>query len=68
LTNEALGWPLDLMAEAGGHALVIYDYEYTDNGDGSYEISRYQYGLIRLEDLLNSVPDYTPVKMIREGI
>ena len=47
---------------------VIYDYEYTDNGDGSYEISRYQYGLIRLEDLLNSVPDYTPVKMIREGI
>lgn len=47
---------------------VIYDYEYTDNGDGSYEISRYQYGLIRLEDLLNSAPDYTPVKMIREGI
>lgn len=68
LTNKALGWPLDLMAAADGRALVIYDYEYTDNGDGSYEISRYQYGLIRLEDLLNSVPDYTPVKMIREGI
>ena len=68
LTNKALGWPLDLMAAADGRALVIYDYEYTDNGDGSYEISRYQYGLIRLEDLLNNVPDYTPVKMIREGI
>lgn len=68
LTNKALGWPLDLMAAADGRALVIYDYKYTDNGDGSYEISRYQYGLIRLEDLLNSVPDYTPVKMIREGI
>lgn len=68
LTNQALGWRLDLMAMAGDRALVVYDYEYTPLGDGSYDITRYQYGLISMDDLLNSVPDYTPIQMVGEGI
>lgn len=68
LTNEALGWRLDLMAVVGDQALVIYDYEYTDLGDDSYEITRYQYGLIFMDNLLNSVPEYTSVQMVGEGI
>ncbi len=68
LTNQALGWGLDLMAVAGDHALVVYDYDYTPLGDNSYEITRYQYGLISMDDLLNSVPNYTPIQMVGEGI
>lgn len=68
LTNEALGWELGLMSVTGDRALVVYDYEYEALGDDAYEITRYQYGLISLDDLLNSVPDYTPINMIREGI
>ena len=56
------------MAVTGDRVLAVYDYEYTDLGDGSYEINRYQYGLIDLEDLRNSAADFTPVRMIGEGI
>ena len=35
LTNQALGWRLDLMTMAGDRALVVYDYEYTPLGDDS---------------------------------
>lgn len=68
LTNQALGWRLDLMAMTKDRALVVYDYEYTALGDDSYDITRYQYGLISMDDLLNSVPDYTPIQMVGEGI
>ena len=68
LTNQALGWRLDLMAMDGDRALVVYDYEYTPLGDDSYDITRYQYGLISMDDLLNSVPNYTPIQMIGRGI
>ena len=68
LTNQALGWRLDLMAMADDRALVVYDYEYTPLGDDSYDITRYQYGLISMDDLLNSVPNYTPIQMVGEGI
>lgn len=68
LTNQALGWRLDLMTMAGDRALVVYDYEYTPLGDDSYDITRYQYGLISMDDLLNSVPNYTPIQMVGEGI
>lgn len=68
LTNQSLDFPLDLMAVTGDRVLAVYDYEYTDLGDGSYEINRYQYGLIDLEDLMNSTADFTPVRMIGEGI
>ena len=68
LMNQSLDFPLDLMAVTGDRVLAVYDYEYTDLGDGSYEINRYQYGLIDLEDLRNSAADFTPVRMIGEGI
>lgn len=68
LTNQALGWRLDLMAMAKDRALVVYDYEYTPLGDDSYDITRYQYGLISMDDLLHSVPNYTPIQMVGEGI
>ena len=68
LTNQALGWRLDLMAMTKDRALVVYDYEYTPLGDDSYDITRYQYGLISMDDLLNSVPNYTPIQMIEKGI
>ena len=68
LRNQSLDFPLDLMAITGNRVLAVYDYEYTDLGDGSYEIDRYQYGLIDLEDLKNSVADFVPVKMIGAGI
>ena len=68
LTNQSLGWQLDLMAMAKDRALVVYDYEYTPLGDDSYDITQYQYGLISMDDLLNSVPNYTPIQMIEKGI
>lgn len=68
LTNQALGWRLDLMAMSGKRALVVYDYEYTSLGNDSYDITRYQYGLISMDDLLNSVPNYSPIQMVGEGI
>ncbi len=68
LTNKALGWRIDLMAMAGDRALVVYDYEYESTVDGSYDITKYQYGLIPFKDLLNSVSNYTPIEMVGEGI
>lgn len=68
LTNQALGWRLDLMAVAKDQALVVYDYEYTPLGESAYEITRYQYGLISMDDLLHSVPNYTPIQMVSKGI
>ena len=68
LTNQALGWRLDLMAVAKDQALVVYDYEYTPLGESAYEITRYQYGLISMDDLLHSVPNYAPIQMVSKGI
>ena len=68
LTNVSLGWNLDLLAMAGDQALVVYDYEFIPLGEETYDITRYQYGLISLEDLLNSRPNYTPIAMVGKGI
>lgn len=68
LTNQSLGWPLNLVATTGSQVLVIYDYEYIDHGDDSYEITRYQYGLIEWEDLLNNTAHYTPIQMVGKGM
>ena len=56
------------MTMAGDRALVVFDYVCTPCGDDSYDITRYQYGLISMDDLLNSVPNYTPIQMVGEGI
>ena len=68
LTNKALGWQLEFLATTGDRVLTVYDYEYTDLGNNSYDITRYQYGLITMEDLMNSVADYKPIQMTGKGI
>lgn len=67
LLNQSLGWPLDILCDAGEHVLVIYDYDATPTGDGAYEISKYHYGLISKSDLYNSKASYEPISMVRSG-
>jgi hypothetical protein len=67
LTNKSLGWPLDIMAVSGDQALVIYDYEAEPHGDGSYEITKYQYGLISEADLAAGVDRFEPIAMAGKG-
>lgn len=67
LVNKSLGWALEMVADLGEQVLVIYDYEATSHGDGSYEINRYQYGLISKEDLFAGVDHFLPVQMIGKG-
>ncbi|WP_276947761.1 hypothetical protein [Acetatifactor muris] len=67
LVNKSLGWRLEFRAVSGSDVLVIYDYEATPNGDGSYEITRYQYGLITQEDLFAGRENYRTIHMIKEG-
>ena len=65
--NQSLGWSLDFRAVLDSEVLAIYDYEYIDNGDGSYEITRYQYGLISQEDLFAGNPNFRKINMIGRG-
>lgn len=67
LVNQSLGWSLDFRAVLDSEVLAIYDYEYIDNGDGSYEITRYQYGLISQEDLFAGNPNFRKINMIGRG-
>lgn len=67
LVNKSLGWSLEVRAVVGSDVLVIYDYEATPNGDGSYEITRYQYGLISQEDLFAGRENYRKIDMIGAG-
>ena len=53
LVNKSLGWSLEFRAVLESEVLVIYDYDAEATGDGSYEIKRYQYGLISQKDLVN---------------
>ena len=68
LVNKRLGWDLEFMAETASDALVVYDYEATDGiGEGSYEIQRYQLGLIDKDDLFQGVDHFRPIQMIGKG-
>lgn len=67
LTNQSLGWRLDLIAETDSDVLVIYDYDaVTENGE-SYEIRRYLYGLISKEDLFSGRENYRKIQMTGKG-
>lgn len=68
LVNKRLGWKLEFEADLGSQVLVIYDYEAVAHADDSYEITRYQYGLISKEDLYAGTDKFTPIKMIGKGI
>lgn len=68
LVNKSLGWSLDIVAEAGDQALVIYDCDATANGDGAFSISGYYYGLIRKEDLCAGRDNFTTVCRSEKGM
>lgn len=67
LTTLTLGWHIDIVAATEDDYLVINDYIAEDNGDGSYNISRYCHALIRKEDFENGIADYRPIDMISTG-
>lgn len=67
LVNKSLGWALDIVAEAGDQVLVIYDYDATPKGDGSYIINHYRYALIDKEDLYVGRDTFRPIEMIGKG-
>lgn len=67
LVNKSLGWSLEFRAVLESEVLVIYDYDAEAAGDGSYEIKRYQYGLISQKDLVNGRDNYREIKMIGVG-
>jgi len=67
LVNKSLGWSLELCAVLESEVLVIYDYDAEAKDDDSYEIKRYQYGLISQKDLVNGNDNYREIKMIGVG-
>lgn len=67
LVNQCTGWPLEFICQAGDNVLLIYDYEADAYGDGSYEINRYQYGLISWDDLCAGNDAFLPIAMIGKG-
>lgn len=67
LVNKTLGWALDIVGETEDKFLVIYDYDATAKGDGSYEITRNHYALISKEDLYHGRGNYLPVRTTGKG-
>lgn len=67
LVNLCNGWPLEIVCEAGEEFMVIYDYEAEAYGDGSYEIYRYQFGMIKKQDLYAGKNEFRPVSMTGKG-
>ncbi|MDY2628167.1 MAG: hypothetical protein SOW08_07615 [Lachnospiraceae bacterium] len=67
LVNRLNGWSLELRGETASDALVVYDYEAEQLDEDTYEISRYQYGLISKEDLYAGNDNYRTIKMIGSG-
>ncbi|MGN0292720.1 MAG: hypothetical protein ACI4D3_01810, partial [Lachnospiraceae bacterium] len=67
LVNRRNGWSLELRGETASDALVVYDYEAEQLDEDTYEISRYQYGLISKEDLYAGNDNYRTIKMIGSG-
>lgn len=57
------GWSVDFRGETASDVLFIYDYDATDNGDGSYEIHQYKYALISKKDLFAGKDNYRTIEM-----
>lgn len=66
LVNKRNGWSLELVGESGDQVLAIYDYEAKEEGD-AWDISRYQFGLIKKEDLLQSKDRFQKISMKGPG-
>ncbi len=67
LVNKALGWCLEFKAVLDRDVLVVYDYEATPSGGGSYEITLYQHGLISQEDLFAGNDNFRKINMVGTG-
>ncbi|HBA50767.1 MAG TPA: hypothetical protein DCZ91_23815 [Lachnospiraceae bacterium] len=67
LVNKSLGWSLEFRAVLDSDVLVIYDCDATSSGGGSYEINRWQYGLISQEDLFAGNDNYRKINMVGKG-
>ncbi len=68
LTDKSLGWTLNILADAGDQVLVIYDYDATPSGDGSYEIKQNKFALISKSDLYSSRDHFEPIQMAGSGM
>lgn len=67
LVNKSLGWRLEFRGVLDSDVLVIYDYEATPLYGESYEIIRYQFGLISQEDLFAGNDNFRRINMIGKG-
>lgn len=67
LVNKSLGWSLEFKAVLDTDVLVVYDYEATPQGDDSYEITLYQYGLISQSDLFAGNDNFRKINMVGTG-
>lgn len=67
LVNKSLGWSLEFRAVLDRDVLVVYDYEAMSHGDGSYEITLYQHGLISQEDLFAGNDNFRKINMVGTG-
>lgn len=61
------GWSIEFRAETKTDVLFVCDYDATDDGDGSYEIHRYEHALISRDDLLAGKDNYRKIEMIGPG-
>ncbi|MCM1499233.1 MAG: hypothetical protein NC124_12275 [Clostridium sp.] len=67
LVNQCNGWALEFCGETEDEALLIYDYDATGYGDGSYEIHQYKYALMKKADLFSGKENYRSIEMIGAG-
>lgn len=59
--------PVKLLAETDRLALIAYDYEMEDLGDGTYDITQTKLGLISKEDLVADNHNIEPITMLSSG-
>ncbi len=67
LVNLYNGWSLEFRAETKTDVLFVYDYDATDNHDGSYSVHKYRHALICKDDLFAGKDNYRKIEMIGPG-
>ena len=61
------GWSIDFRGETAQNVLFIYDYDATNNHDGSFEIHQYKHALMAKDDLFAGKNNYRKIEMIASG-
>lgn len=67
LVNKCNGWSLEFCAVLPSEVLVIYDYEAKQIDSETYNITKYQCGLISKEDLFAGNDNFWKIKMVGKG-